>query len=156
MMYTAHIQLAMAGPKAPPAGLDRPSNGAGASVQRLRILIVEDDTIIAWTLETLLQDLGHEVVDIAASGEHALRLAREFQPELIMMDINLGSGMDGIETARNIKGFSSAQVVFVSAYGDPDTRARVQSAVPGAPLLTKPVAPDELERMISRIRRPSN
>jgi CheY-like chemotaxis protein len=69
-----------------------------------------------------------------------------------MMDINLGRGMSGIEAAQGIRRRHAAHIVFVSAYGDPDMRDKVQAAVPGAPLLAKPVAADALERTISRMR----
>jgi CheY-like chemotaxis protein len=99
---------------------------------------------------------GHEVVDMAASGERALASAAEFQPDLIMMDINLGRGINGIEAAQGIKKQQSANIIFVSAYGDPETRAQVQEAVPGAPLLTKPVDLASLKKTISRVRRPTH
>jgi CheY-like chemotaxis protein len=153
MMCTAAENLfAMAGPT-PPGGFPGfAGDDAPVMPERLRILIVEDDTIIAWTLEALLSDLGHEIVDIASTGERALLSAAEFEPDLVMMDINLGSGMNGIEAAEGIRGRHAAKVVFVSAYGDPDTREKVHQAVPGAPILTKPVRLDALARTLSLIR----
>jgi CheY-like chemotaxis protein len=152
MHSVAEILLAMAGstPRGgmPGSGADEPS----LSPQRLRILIVEDDTLIAWTLEAMLSDLDHDVVGIAPTGERALSLAAELEPDLVMMDINLGSGMNGIEAAEGIRRRHPARVVFVSAYGDPDTRAKVQQAVPGAPLLTKPVDVPALKRTLSHMR----
>lgn len=153
-MYTvAEIRLAMADPK-PPNG--RPGAGIEdppVSPERLRILIVEDDTIIAWTLEALLSEMGHEVVDIAATGERALSSAAEFEPDLILMDINLGSGMTGIEAAESIRSRHASKILFISAYGDPETRAKVQQAVPGAQMLTKPVDQAALKRTLSLIGR---
>ena len=151
MHAAAEILLAMAGPK-PPGGFP----GLGdeeppVSPERLRILIVEDDTIIAWTLEALLGELGHEVVDIAATGERALSSAAEFEPDLIMMDINLGSGMNGIDAAASIRRRQASKILFISAYGDPDTRHKVQQAVPGARMLTKPVDQATLKRTLSLI-----
>lgn len=145
----AEILLAMTGSK-PPGGLPGLS-GDESSVrpERLRILIVEDDTIIALTLETLLSELGHEIVDIAATGERALASFAEFEPDLVMMDINLGSGMNGIEAAEIIRQRHAARVIFVSAYGDPDTKEKVRQAVPGAPILTKPVNAATLKKTLS-------
>jgi len=54
-----------------------------------RILIVEDERIVAEDLELLLTNIGHTVVGIADTGEGAIRLAREYSPDLIMMDISL-------------------------------------------------------------------
>jgi CheY-like chemotaxis protein len=153
MFDAAEIMLAMTGAKPPsrapgPAGEEPP-----LSPQRLRILIVEDDTIIAWTLEAMLLDMGHEVVDIAATGERAITLASQLEPDLVMMDINLGSGMNGIEAAEGIRQRQAARMVFVSAYGDPETREKVQQAVPGAQILTKPVDAKALTRTLSLILR---
>jgi CheY-like chemotaxis protein len=152
MHSVAAILNAMAGPKTPDGEIGKAGSDPSVSPQRLRILIVEDDTLIAWTLEAMLIELDHDVVSIAASGDRALVLAAEFEPDLIMMDINLGSGMSGIEAAKGIRRSHSARVVFVSAYGDPDTRKQVQEAVPGAPLLTKPVNLPALKRTLSHIR----
>jgi CheY-like chemotaxis protein len=152
MHSVAEVLLAMTGLK-PPGGM--PGLGGEeppVSPERLRILIVEDDTIIAWTLEALLSEMGHEVVDIAPTGERALASAAEFEPDLVMMDINLGSGMNGIEAAEGISRSHAARVVFVSAYGDPETRDKVQQAVPGAQILTKPVDAQALTRTLSKIR----
>jgi CheY-like chemotaxis protein len=156
MRAAAEIMLAMAGSKTPGPVPRLPGEEPPASPQRLRIVIVEDDTIIAWTLEALLSEMGHEVVDIAASGERALASAAEFQPDLVMMDINLGRGMSGIEAAQGIRQQQSVHIIFVSAYGDPETRAQVQQAVPGAPLLTKPVDLASLKKTVSRVSRPTH
>jgi CheY-like chemotaxis protein len=60
--------------------------------------------------------------------------------------------MNGIEAAEGIRQSHAARVVFVSAYGDPETREKVQQAVPGATILTKPVDAQVLGRTLSRIR----
>lgn len=152
----AGVMLAMAGAKGPGELPGLPGEEPPVSPERLRILIVEDDTIIAWTLEALISEMGHEVVDIAASGERALASAAQFQPDLVMMDINLGRGMNGIEAAEGIRKQQRTHIIFVSAYGDMDMRAKLQAAVPGAPLVTKPVDLTILERTILRVCRPTH
>ncbi|HEX8481164.1 MAG TPA: response regulator [Allosphingosinicella sp.] len=133
--------LRAAPPKVPPAVLpDGAGAFASASPGPLRILIVEDESVIAWALQSLLEDLGHEVVEVVASGEAALAAAAAHRPELILMDINLGRGLDGIEAAEQIRADGPVTVIFVSAYGDQSTMARIDERVPGAPLLTKPVS----------------
>jgi CheY-like chemotaxis protein len=141
--------LRAAAPKGPPSGVA----GAGGSspspaIGALKILIVEDESVIAWALQSLLEDLGHEVVEVAASGEAAIAAAAQHQPELILMDINLGRGLDGIEAAEHIQAGGAVTVIFVSAYGDESTRARINDRVPGAPLLTKPVSARAIQRAI--------
>ncbi len=119
----------------------------------LRVLVVEDDTLIAWTLQAILEEMGHEVVDLASSGERAVKAAAELKPHLILMDINLGAGITGIEAAERVLKEAQPEIIFVSAYGDPDTKARIDYVAPGAPLLSKPVDVELLERAISGLSR---
>jgi two-component system, response regulator PdtaR len=113
-----------------------------------RIAIVEDELMVAWSLESMAQDLGHEVIGIYPSGEAALAGLADEEANLVFMDINLGSGMDGIETARRLRNGSRVPILFISAYADPATRTRVQEAVPDAMLLGKPVSGSALARAI--------
>lgn len=121
-----------------------PSRAVGA----LKVLIVEDESVIAWALQSLVEDLGHEVVHIASSGESAIDACAEHRPELVLMDINLGHGLDGIEAAERIQASGAVSVIFVSAYGDQSTKARIEDHVPGAPLLTKPVSAKVIRQAI--------
>jgi CheY-like chemotaxis protein len=68
-----------------------------------RILIVEDEQIIAADLEQKLIALGHQVVGSAASGEEAIRLAQHLRPELVLMDVRIRGSVDGTEAARRIQ-----------------------------------------------------
>jgi two-component system, response regulator PdtaR len=80
-----------------------------------RILIVEDEAIIAADLERRLSRLGCEVVGMAASGEDAVRLATSLKPELILMDINLRGEMDGTQTAQEIRAKLQLPVIYLTA-----------------------------------------
>jgi len=80
-----------------------------------RILIVEDEAIIAVDLERRLSRLGCEVVGMAASGEDAVRLAALLEPELVLMDINLRGEMDGTETAQQLRTKLQLPVVYLTA-----------------------------------------
>ena len=153
MISSSDVLRATSRKEPPPNRAGAGAEGPETAAQRLTVLIVEDDTIIGWTLQALLEEMGHEVVDVAATGERALALAAEFEPDLVLMDINLGSGMSGIEAAESLRRSHAADIVFVSAYGDPDMRARVEQAVPGAPLIGKPVAAAKLEQAIAKVRR---
>jgi CheY-like chemotaxis protein len=68
-----------------------------------RILIVEDEHIIAWDLERRLTRLGYAVLGIVSSGQDAIEKALELRPDLILMDIRLPGNMDGIEAAERIR-----------------------------------------------------
>jgi CheY-like chemotaxis protein len=80
----------------------------------LRILIVEDEILIALELESLLQDEGHEVVGIAASFEDAVALSESQRPDLAFVDIHLIDGPTGINVGRRLSG-SGIAVLFMTA-----------------------------------------
>jgi len=83
-----------------------------------RILIVEDEAIIAADLQRRLGRLGCEVVGMAASGEDAIRLAAVLKPELVLMDINLQGELDGTQTARHLRDKMQLPVVYLTASSD--------------------------------------
>lgn len=89
-----------------------------------KILIVEDENIVAWHIQEALESLEHIVVGIAASGEAAIQLAAELQPELTLMDIQLAGKMDGIATAEEIYTRFSIPVIYLTAHADHCTLQR--------------------------------
>lgn len=99
---------------------------------------VEDEMIVSMAVRTLLEKNGHTVCGQPASGESALELFERLQPDVVLMDIMLGGELDGVETARRIKGKRDVPVIFVSAYGDEKTRARAEAVHPLA-FLIKPL-----------------
>lgn len=113
------------------------------------VLIIEDEAMIAWMLESLCEDFGFEAITLAPSADAAMEAARHDPPGLIISDINLGAGLDGIEAATAIVGSGRTPVVFVTGYADDDARKRVAAALPGAAVLRKPIQPAELYRAIA-------
>ena len=89
-----------------------------------RILIVEDENIVALDIEMRLTGLGYQVVGAVATGEEAVCHALEMQPDLILMDIHLRGEMDGVEAARQIQAQNHIPVVFLTAYADDATFQR--------------------------------
>ncbi|NEX93561.1 response regulator [Caulobacter sp. 17J65-9] len=85
------------------------------SDRRLRVLIVEDEVLVAAELAWLVEDLGHEVVGEAATSADALRLAGDTRPDLALVDIHLYDGPTGVEVARRIAAESGATVLFMTA-----------------------------------------
>jgi CheY-like chemotaxis protein len=81
----------------------------------LRILIVEDEILIALELESLLQDLGHDVVGIAASSEDALALGCDLKPDLAFVDIHLADGPTGVDVSRRLASELQVTVLFMTA-----------------------------------------
>jgi len=112
-----------------------------------RILIVEDETIVAMDLMELLHRLGYAVAGIGASAEEAISLAASTSPDLILMDINLRGPMDGVEAARSITSRSEVPIVFLTAHGDSATVSRSMDASPYG-YLVKPFEERVLHRVI--------
>ncbi len=103
---------------------------------KARILIVEDEAILAADLAQVLTGIGHTVVGIAASGPLAMRIARDTSPELILMDINIHGSLDGIETARILKEIGTdVPLIFLTSYSDRETVKRASEAEPFGYLL---------------------
>ena len=89
-----------------------------------KILIVEDERIVAEDLRLLLRGLGYVVTGACASGPAAIESALQNPPDAILMDINLEGTMDGIETALSIQSIRSIPVIFLTAYADEATLER--------------------------------
>jgi len=119
--------------------------------ERIRVLIVDDIAETRENLRKLLSfDIGIEIVGLAASGQEGIDLAREFQPHIVLMDINM-PGMDGISaTEVLLREVPTAQVVILSVQGETDYVRRAMMA--GArDFLTKPPSGDELMSTIHRV-----
>ncbi len=112
-----------------------------------KILIVEDEGIVAMDICRQLEDFGYEVVATAFSGGQAITLAQQHQPDLVLMDIVLKGDMDGISAAHAISESLRIPVIFLTAYSDPDTLRRAQ-ATGAYGYLIKPFRPDELHASI--------
>ncbi len=95
-----------------------------------RILVVEDESIIAADIKESLQNLGYAVTSIASSGEEAIKKAQENNPDLVLMDIMLRGEMDGIETASRIRFCFNIPVVYLTAYSDEKLLERAKITEP--------------------------
>lgn len=112
-----------------------------------RVLVVEDEAIVAMDISVRLRGLGYEVVGPASTGVEALELAEQTRPDLVLMDIMLRGGMDGVEAARRILETTGAPVVYLTAYADDSTLRRAKVAEPLGYLL-KPFEERELRTTI--------
>jgi len=99
-------------------------------MDRPKILIVEDESIVARDIRARLEEMQYVVVGSVDTGEAAVELAREANPDLVLMDIRLSGEMDGTEAAGIIHGQSGVPVVYLTAYGDDAT---VENGKVGAP-----------------------
>ena len=115
-----------------------------SSPPRRRALIVEDEILIALDLEDAMSALGFEVCGRASTADTARSIAMDNQPDVVLMDVNLEGGREGIEAARWLREVCETAVVFVTSYNDDDTVERIHEQVPGAPVLPKPVYRERL------------
>jgi two-component system, response regulator PdtaR len=115
----------------------------------MRVLIVEDDAIIAMHLTLLVTELGHEVCATAVSAVAAIAQAAAHSPDVVLMDIRLAQGSSGIDAARELHARQGLRCIFLSANLDEQTRAAL---LPYAPIdfVGKPVLPVLLQRALKK------
>ncbi len=111
---------------------------------KARLVIVEDEGIIAWDLRSRLESFGYEVAAVADSGEQALIVAAESGPDLVLMDIKLKGGLDGIEVAERLRATQGIPVIYLTAHSDGDLLRRAKVTEPLGYLL-KPYPDRELK-----------
>ncbi|MBP9059878.1 MAG: response regulator [Rhodoferax sp.] len=108
-----------------------------------RILIVEDESIVAMDIALQLRNLGYQPIGHATSGEQAIELAGRLRPDLTLMDIQLATDMDGITTAMTMRKQFDLPCVFLSAFDGSDSLARAKLADP-AGYVIKPFTEHDL------------
>ena len=94
------------------------------------VLVVEDESIVSKDIQHSLKKLGYNVVGAAATGEQAVKLAVETQPDIILMDIMLKGEMNGIEAATHIRTETNIPVIFLTAYADESTLNKAKVTQP--------------------------
>ena len=112
-----------------------------------KILVVEDEAVIAMEIESRLGKMGYEVVGVAATGEKALSLAAATHPDLALMDIHLVGPLDGVATAEQLRASFDIPIVFLTAYGDDATIRRATATGPLG-YLTKPFSDRDVHAAI--------
>jgi DNA-binding response OmpR family regulator len=134
------------------SGYSAPAAEGGASGAQSensdRILIVEDDLLIASEMEAALMDAGFQIAGTASTGKEAMQLAQEQSPTLVVMDIRLAGDRDGIDTALELFRSHGIRCIFASAYSDQEAQRR---AAPAAPLgwLQKPYT---MASLVAKVR----
>ncbi|MBC7697649.1 MAG: response regulator [Bacteroidia bacterium] len=109
-----------------------------------KIMIVEDESIVAMDLSYQLEQMGYEVCAIEDNGLAAIKSAKKYQPDLIMMDIVIKGDMDGIQTAANINHQLKIPIVFLTAFNDDNTVNRATKTAPYG-YISKPYNPKEIQ-----------
>ena len=116
-----------------------------------KVLIVEDDRLLAIVLRKMASSMNFEVVAIAHGGEDAIRMVEEHEPDLIMMDILLADRISGIEAMQKIRKQSDVPVIYISAQADAETK-QLAMDVQNSFYLMKPVVMRELKSAVGHLQ----
>jgi CheY-like chemotaxis protein len=114
-----------------------------------RILIVEDEPMIAWSLADMAEDLGYAVIGPVATEREAVNEAVRERPDAILMDVRLSGGGSGIVAAREIRTAAQTPIIFCTAYAGESSLREEMMAVARSALITKPVQRSQLQRALS-------
>lgn len=112
-----------------------------------KIIIAEDEKIVAKDIENKLKKSGYEVLGVVSTGKDLLDKVSESVPDLVLMDVKLDGDMDGIETATKLKKGFGVPVVYLTAYADKITLSRINETEPGGYVL-KPFKLADLRKSI--------
>jgi len=112
-----------------------------------RILIVEDETIIAMNIQSILEKKGYQIVAMTATGEEAIELADHHKPDIILIDIKLGGEMDGIAAGQAIRLVHDIPMIYITAHVDDATINEAKATEPYG-YIVKPIKGDELASAI--------
>jgi len=113
-------------------------------MEKPKVLVVEDDPIVAADLKHKLRDFGYEVCAKAVTGEEAIEAAKEHRPAVVLMDITLEGKMDGVDAAEEIRKTLALPVVYLTAHSDQTTVERAKLTLPYGYVL-KPIREIELK-----------
>ena len=112
-----------------------------------KILVVEDEFIVAFELKVALEGMGYTVCGMVSSGEDAIESVEREKPDCVLMDVSLKGAMDGIEAARHIRARFGIRSAFLSGYPVDEIVRRVADVRPVG-IFVKPLEYGELERVL--------
>ncbi len=116
-----------------------------------KILIVEDENIIASDIRAMLEDLGYMVSAIVSSGEESIQEASKMKPDLVLMDIKLKGSLDGVSAGEEIFKQFQIPIVYLTAFTDQATIKRINNGKNGnsSTVINKPFDEKELQTVIN-------
>ena len=120
------------------------------SKARGKILIIEDNMMLARTYYELLEHGGYEVLDIVKSAEEAFAAADMGSPDLLIADVSLNGPMDGIDAVKKITEKIQVPVILISGQSESDGRERMKN-IPRHCFMMKPVDFDEMARVVKEL-----
>ena len=126
-------------------------NKKGSDLEKkLKILIVEDEALIANWLKMELEILGFNICGLSASGEESVQMALDLKPDVILMDVFLHGDITGIEAVQEIKKLSDVRIIFMTGYHDEHIKKTIIDLNPTA-ILIKPVKPETVAEILAKI-----
>jgi two-component system, response regulator PdtaR len=114
-----------------------------------RVLIVEDERMIAEYFKVIIEHLGYSVIGIAMTADEAIRLARDEDPAMVFMDVRLAGTKDGVDAANEIHQINPVPTVYITGSQEPSTMDRILTNHP-SDVLIKPVLEAQLREALSR------
>ncbi len=112
-----------------------------------KILVVEDEGLVALYLKKVLLEQGFKDILVAYNGEEAILKAQQSSPDLLLMDIRLGKGINGIDAVKQINSEKKIPVIYITASTDEHTHKQALETNPIA-ILSKPIETEELKEML--------
>ncbi len=116
-------------------------------MKKIQILIVEDELVIADDIKNSLENIGYRVSAVVDSGQEAINKVAELKPDLVLMDIMLRGGMDGIEASNHIRSLHGTPVIYLTSYADEEMLERAKVTEPFGYII-KPFVENELRTNI--------
>lgn len=113
-----------------------------------RVLIVEDDALTALMLSNLMREIGCDVCGLASTGPRGVALADHHRPDLVLLDLRLGKGTDGIAAAREIRQDLKLDVLIISGATPSEVKSQ---PIADLPWIQKPFMPDHVASTVRRI-----
>lgn len=117
-------------------------------MDKIRILLIEDEKIIAQNLKSVIENFGYELVDIVTTAEEALEVAFDKCIDVVVSDIEIRGLTDGIEVSRILQNTYNLPIIFTTAYNDEEKIKRASDVVNMVGYLVKPIRIDELDTLI--------
>lgn len=117
-------------------------------MDKIRILLIEDEKLIAENLKSVIENLGYEVVDIATTAEEAFETALHSPVDIVVSDIEIKGLTDGIDAAKVLQDTYNLPIIFTTAYNDEEKIHRASDVLNLIGYLVKPIRIDELDTLI--------
>ncbi len=118
-------------------------------ISNKKILIIENESIIAKDIQNTMMDMGFKCIHIALSEKDAIEKSKKFHPDLILVDIKLKEDMDGIECSKKIHSQLNIPVIFISALSDMQVKSEAKEIDPFY-FLSKPIEEDKLQAILRK------